>query len=66
MNFKMQFLIHFWAPMFEFEFWVFGCPFTTIVRKLEWVEMIKSLGKGDISHILQKIWNTLNLDFLKF
>jgi hypothetical protein len=66
MNFKMQFLIHFLAPMFEFGFCVFGCPFTTIVEKLGWVEMIKSLAKGDISHILQKIWNTLNLDFSKF
>jgi hypothetical protein len=30
---------------------------------LGWVELIKSLMNGYLFHILQKIWNTLNLEF---
>ncbi len=31
---------------------VFGCPFTTIVWNPKWVEVIKSLVKGNLFHIL--------------
>jgi hypothetical protein len=65
MNFKMQSIIHFWAPLLSFGFCVFGCPLTIIAWNLGWVEVIKSLVKGYVFHILQKNWTTLHLEFLR-
>ncbi len=65
MNFKIQFMIHFLAPLFSFGFCVFGCPFITIAWYLGWVEVIKSLVKGCLFCILWIFWTTLNLDFSK-
>jgi hypothetical protein len=47
--------IHILALVFPFEFCVFGYTFiTTIVWNLGWVEVVKSLVKGNFFHILQK------------
>jgi hypothetical protein len=46
MSLKMQSMIHFLTLLFSFEFCVFGCPFTTIVWNIRWVEVIKFLVKG--------------------
>jgi hypothetical protein len=62
---KCNFWFIFEHLFFSFGFCVFGCPFTTIVWNPRWVEVIKSLVKGNHFHILQNFWNTLNLDFSK-
>jgi hypothetical protein len=65
MSFKMQPMIHFWAPLFSFGYCVFGCPLITIAWNLGWVEVTKSLVKGYLFHILWIFWITLNLEFFK-
>jgi hypothetical protein len=46
-------------------FFVFSCPLTTIAWNLGWVTVIISLVKGYVFFILQNIWTTLHLDFLR-